>query len=530
MAYEKYWIKRANQRLADRQKENDKGLTILVAAYMAAVQEISTDVNKYVLQYATEMNVTVEEAKKLLQEEITKNEIKDLMEKVEQCQHEPTRQKLQRKLRTAATQGKINRKQALQTSIESTCANLGMKEVETSSRMYENTYKEEILHNHFDMQRKTGIGYSFEKVSEKQVQEVLKNNWSGKHYSERIWGNQEAFAQILEEKILKGLMTGTNSRKLARELDKITNAGQYACERLIRTETTYFVAMADLKAAEQRGEEEVKFLATLDSRTSPQCQAMDGKIIKISKAIVGKNIPPLHPFCRSVIIGASDKHKIRSATDPVTGKPMTVPANMTYPEWKRKRAYSYEQSNEEGELHSIYVDESKLNTQKYTNKFLSIGKNKDVGIKIRNDAVSMLKHRTGTLYEDIVFRDYDTGEEILRVENRDTERKVTLTKDEESLLISYKGRIVSLHNHPEGTRPSFSDLCCMQKIPNIKQAIVAGHDGSVYSLEDVNRKIKLDNLYEKLYNKVDAGNKDLTYRKIMDNMYTNRKVVTMKEH
>lgn len=87
----------------------------------------------------------------------------------------------------------------------------------------------------------------------------------------------------------------------------------------------------------EAGIEKYLFLATLDLKTSEICRKLDLKSFSVSEAEVGVNLPPMHPFCRSVTVPGTDSRKgTRWARDPITGKSITVPANMTYQQWYDK--------------------------------------------------------------------------------------------------------------------------------------------------------------------------------------------------
>jgi SPP1 gp7 family putative phage head morphogenesis protein len=80
----------------------------------------------------------------------------------------------------------------------------------------------------------------------------------------------------------------------------------------------------------------VRWLSTLDSRTSEQCQSMDGRLFPIDKG----PRPPLHINCRSSTVAVLDDRyafldegATRSARDPETGKVKSVPANQSYYQW-----------------------------------------------------------------------------------------------------------------------------------------------------------------------------------------------------
>ena len=83
---------------------------------------------------------------------------------------------------------------------------------------------------------------------------------------------------------------------------------------------------------EAAGLKEYEFLATLDHRTTPRCQALDGTIHLLEEYMPGSNAPPMHPRCRSTISAVTEGG---TRTAKVGVKSIRVPAEMTYAEYKR---------------------------------------------------------------------------------------------------------------------------------------------------------------------------------------------------
>lgn len=342
MSYEEYWIKRADARMAEAHKGSDATIRKIQQAYQEAIEQLNKDIDRLFYRFAGENGLSEEKAKELLNEQLTSSEVQEIRNQIALIEDENIRKQLEQKLKTTITRARISRLEALKEDIYIQTSRMADVELRLSSERYFSVVEDEYLHNIFDIQQYLGFGFSFGKIPVNTIQEILRDDWSGKHYSKRIWKNSTITGKRIEETVaellLKGTMLGTNSRKMAAELNKHSNVGLYACERLIRTETTYFVTMADVEAAKKRGTQKLRFVATLDNRTSKQCQEADGNIIPVSEAVPGKNVPPLHPFCRSVVIEIIKglMHKKRIARDPATGKTYYVPADMTYKEWKEK--------------------------------------------------------------------------------------------------------------------------------------------------------------------------------------------------
>lgn len=93
-----------------------------------------------------------------------------------------------------------------------------------------------------------------------------------------------------------------------------------------------------LAAYKEDGVEQYTLLVTLDTRTSDICQhKSESTPYDVDKAIVGVNLPPFHPFCRTTTVPYYDdmEETTRSARDS-KGKAIKVPSSMSYDEWKKK--------------------------------------------------------------------------------------------------------------------------------------------------------------------------------------------------
>lgn len=167
------------------------------------------------------------------------------------------------------------------------------------------------------------------------------------------------------------------------------------------------------------------------------------------------------------------------------------------------------------------VNFRKIYTKAYTDKYIGTGKNRIVDNRIKNEAVEMLRHRSGTEYEDLVFLDTRTGKNIIKRVDSAMLRGVKLKQDEIEKIQNYEGKLVSIHNHPGGTRPSLQDLILMAKNEKIEKLIVAGHDGSLHIISDLNRSVDLKETYQEIYNEFVAlhQNKQLADLLAMDEIY-----------
>lgn len=334
-----YWEQRANSRMASYHRNSDETISKINKAYDKAIADINSDINKIFNKYAMEYKLSKTEARQLLNSYIHAKDLKSIRDKIKYIQDEDLKNYLMAQLNYSPYKARITRLEALKESIYINTKLLSQEELKLSTSDYIDNIKEAYYRNIFDIQKGIGLGFTFSEMPIDFIEEVLRNKWSGKNYSQRIWNNSDVLADRLEEVITSGLMSGKSSKRMAKELDDLSNYGKFASERLIRTETTYVTNMAEIESYKECDIKRCVFLATLDLRTSKICRKMDGKVLIVGKAKPGVNLPPLHPFCRSTTIAYLGKGNLetlqRRARDPVTGKNYII-NNMNYNEWYDK--------------------------------------------------------------------------------------------------------------------------------------------------------------------------------------------------
>ncbi len=334
-----YWEQRANSRMASYHRNSYETIFKINKAYDKAIADINSDINKIFNKYAMEYKLSKTEARQLLNSYIHAKDLKSIRDKIKYIQDEDLKKYLMAQLNYSPYKARITRLEALKESIYINTKLLSQEELKLSTSDYIDNMKEAYYRNIFDIQKGIGLGFTFSQMPIDFIEEVLRNKWSGKNYSQRIWNNSDVLADRLEEVITSGLMSGKSSKRMAKELDDLSSYGKFASERLIRTETTYVTNMAEIESYKECDIKRCVFLATLDLRTSKICRSMDGKVLIVGKAKPGVNLPPLHPFCRSTTIAYLGKGTLetlqRRARDPVTGKNYII-NNMNYNEWYDK--------------------------------------------------------------------------------------------------------------------------------------------------------------------------------------------------
>ena len=222
----------------------------------------------------------------------------------------------------------------------------------------------------------------------------------------------------------------------------------------------------------------VEILATLDSKTSPICRRMDGKVVQRKDAKPGVTIPPFHCHCRSTtvpylgddladIVGSGT----RAARDPKTGKTVFVEGELDYGEWEKR-----------------YISEGRIDDGRKITP-TDEGKTSQAQVKqmgsyeagIENAYQKALAHgkRTGT--EGLFWRDKKGG--VAYPDLSGDSSSVVFPPELVRFLEKRPAKSVDcVHNHPRSSSFSSDDLIVMRNFESIDKMLVIGHNGIKYKI------------------------------------------------
>ena len=158
--------------------------------------------------------------------------------------------------------------------------NISNKEVEVLNNILESTV------------RKTFKFYSYN-ADLRDVRKIIEANFKGKHFSSRVWDNEQEVAKRLQSQIKKFLDGKINVNQIKKDIEKTFNTSAYNAKRLVTTEVSRCQNEAFISFCKETGVKKIKRNETLDSKTCEECRSFHGKIFDLDKA---PGI--LHPLCR----------------------------------------------------------------------------------------------------------------------------------------------------------------------------------------------------------------------------------------
>ena len=334
---EQYWQRRNEELEAEWFKRSQKEIEReLVAYYTQALKHIEKDINDLYARFAIDNSMSMTAAYSLLQGDEFRVWRMDMQEYLKQIEATGDK-KLLRELNTLAMRSRISRLDKLYAETCVELSKLAEKFGRSMDKFLPTAYKDFYYRNLFEIGRKRGLASTPAKVESNKLENVLRAPWSGKNYSARIWANQEKLAEILHREITSAMHRGVSVENVSKIITQKMGVGMSDARRLVRTELNYVQNRAALDSIKDAGMKYYRFVATLDRRTSAACRAHDGKIYPVDEGSPGTNMPPLHPHCRSTIVGSlkgdSTPKGGRAARDR-EGKYIRVPADMKYEDWK----------------------------------------------------------------------------------------------------------------------------------------------------------------------------------------------------
>ena len=517
---EKYWQARTAQRMWEHMQSAEETADQVAKVYAKASLYLSREMQDIFKKYVEKHHLTEKEALQLLNTLRDRTSIEELRQRLQSSSQKQEIADLLAELEAPAYQARIQRLQELQTQIDLVMQQVYKQEQAITTAHYIQLAEEAYNRSIFDIQQRTGFGFSFSHIDQKQVDKVLKSKWSGMNYSERVWRNTRAVAQEVKEALLVNLITGRTERETAEMLTKKFAGGSSKARRLIRTESCYLSNQLEMESYKECGVEKYRYLATLDLRTSDICRELDGKVFLVKDQQPGKNCPPMHPWCRSTTIAViSDKSlngMKRRARDPVTGKTYLVPASMNYREWYAKYVAGQDENYEKGisnkrvpKEDEYRIDKKIIETNEYKRKFSGITGNSIVDESIYKYAKAGLMHRDGTDREDLYIISASKGVVLGKNVTSDEAFGVKPNESIRNAVINNQGDLIGLHTHPDGTPPTGSDFETAFK-RGYHLGIVACSNGSVYTYGCANQFASariIDDTIEKFKKMIDDSGK-----------------------
>ena len=341
MTNKDYWQRRF-ERLEQREMDKaDQAMAELKKVYEYTLRQLRDEVIEWYNRYADENGLSLADARKQLDARELKAFKLTLKEYEKLAKQQDLSDEYIKMLDQASIRARLSRSQMLYIKTANYVEQLAKEQEINLTELLKDVYEDSYYRAAYETQSMQGVYDTFAKVPNASIEKAISRPWAedGKDFSERIWDNKTKLLNTLQSEITRTLIAAEGTTLLAGRIANRFNVSFSNARRLAETETAYVQETARMNTWQKLHVAKYELIATLDSRTSPICREMDGKVFNRTDAKPGVTMPPFHCYCRTTtapyIEGITDDDdSTRAARDPETGKTVQVSGKMTYPDWK----------------------------------------------------------------------------------------------------------------------------------------------------------------------------------------------------
>lgn len=306
-------------------------------AFDKAQREIEKEINSWYGRFAKNNQITIEEARRLLNTKELKEFKWDVREYIKYGHENDMNQLWMKELENASARVHVSRLEALKIRTQQAAEVAFGNELDEVDKMARKVYTEDYYHSIFEVQKGFNIGWEIGQVDDRKLDKLIRKPWTldDNTFSDRIWDQKNQLVNEVHQQLTRTCLLGKSPDDAIKAISKKFQVSKNQAGRLVMTEQAYFHAIAQKDAFNELEVEEYEIVATLDSHTSQICQDWDGQHLPMSEYRPGDTAPPFHPWCRSVTVPYfEDNFTGERAARGEDGRTYYVPDNMTYKDWK----------------------------------------------------------------------------------------------------------------------------------------------------------------------------------------------------
>lgn len=365
MKSSKYWQERFTQLEDATNKDAMKVYRDVDQAYQKAQAEIEAKINTWYQRFATNNQISMTEARKLL----TSGELEEFKWTVEEYikhgKDNAISGQWAKELENASARFHISRLEALKIQTQQSIEALYGNQLDTVDKAIKDMYSSRYYRTAFELQKGFGAGVVMDRLDNATLSNIVNKPWAadGANFSSRVWNNKQKLVNELHSSLTRNIITGADPAKAIKEIKSKMGTSSYAAGRLIMTESAYFSSVAQKNVFGDLGVEKYEIIATLDSKTSEICRRLDGKVFDMKDFQAGVTAPPFHPYCRTTTapyfddweeLGIDRERVARNDK----GDKYFVDGNMSYKEWEKQ--YVNKDAADDGKALNIDTQSGKV--------------------------------------------------------------------------------------------------------------------------------------------------------------------------
>lgn len=291
---EDYWRERETRQRAANIHDEARYAVKINDIFQSTQDSIQQEIESFYQKYAGAEGIDIAEARRRVSR-IDMEKYERLARQYVQAAHEGGREaafseEADEQMRLYNATMRINRLEML----KARCGIRAMEGYRLADQLINEALEERT---YTEYERLAGILGNSVQFNENMVRSIVNASYQNATWSQRLWGNQALLSERIGAQLVQGILTGKGSDVLARNIQKLTGGSAYACQRLMRTELRRVQTAASEQSMRDNGVTEYKFIVANGVNPCEECQALDGKVFKLSEMAIGKNASPMHPNC-----------------------------------------------------------------------------------------------------------------------------------------------------------------------------------------------------------------------------------------
>lgn len=333
-----YWQKRFQAVEAMNNKTAKATVQAVTPAFDKAQAQIEREINAWYARFAKNNQISLLEAKKLLNTKELKEFRWDVNEYIKYGRQNAIDQQWMKQLENASSRFHISRLEALKVRTQQAAEVAFGNELDQLDSMAAKVYMDDYYHTAYEIQRGLGIGWDVSQIDQRKLNNIVSKPWTADKmtFSDRIWKSKTQLIDSLHKELTQMCVLGKAPDQTISAIAKRMNVSRGQAGRLVMTEAAYFGSAAQKDCFNDLDVEKFEIVATLDSHTSDICQEMDGKVFDMKDFEAGVTAPPFHVWCRSCTAPwFPDNDDGTRAARGADGQTYQVPASMKYEDWKK---------------------------------------------------------------------------------------------------------------------------------------------------------------------------------------------------
>ena len=337
MISQKDYIRLSEKRLDKYSKLEYETYKLIEKKNQEFINEINKDIEN-LFKSLDKDEITKKEAHHIFKSRVTKSQLNEVRTRIYSTDNKTLRKQLIHRHNDLLKKEQITQLELLKEKLYINSRLILDYQTQKLTNCFTEILKDSYNYNIYLNSLRSGYAFQYTELNDRIINLLMRERFHGKNFNARLKNHTLKFYDTTTYILTKGFANGFSIQRMAEDFQKRSDVKNYEALRLMRTESTRYYNLGEQYSREECGIDKYMIVATLDHKTSNECQKQDGQIHKTSEFEEGVTAPPFHWNCRSTTISVIDKNSIkfneRIAKDK-NGQNIKVDGSMKYSDYKK---------------------------------------------------------------------------------------------------------------------------------------------------------------------------------------------------